>query len=116
MDRRTFFKYIGAGSISAGSLGCAASSSVNSMPSPRPNILFIFSDDHSLQTLGAYETRMQEFVKNHNITPNIDRIAAQGMLFENSFVGNSICGPSRASILTGKHSHINGFMTNGSFE
>jgi arylsulfatase A-like enzyme len=56
---------------------------------------------------------MQEFVKNHNITPNIDRIAAQGMLFENSFVGNSICGPSRASILTGKHSHINGFMTNG---
>jgi N-acetylglucosamine-6-sulfatase len=56
---------------------------------------------------------MHEFIKKHNITPNIDKIAAQGILFENSFVGNSICGPSRASILTGKHSHTNGFTGNG---
>jgi N-acetylglucosamine-6-sulfatase len=56
---------------------------------------------------------MHEFIKKHNITPNIDKIAAQGVLFENSFVGNSICGPSRASILTGEHSHTNGFRANG---
>jgi len=66
-----------------------------------------------LQTLGAYRSRMQEFIKKHKITLNIDKIASQGAIFENSFVGNSICGPSRASILTGKHSHINGFMANG---
>jgi arylsulfatase A-like enzyme len=79
----------------------------------RPNILFIFSDDHSLQTLGAYPSRMQKFAREHAITPNIDRLANQGSLFLNSFVANSICGPSRANILTGKHSHLNGFRANG---
>lgn len=79
----------------------------------RPNILFILTDDHSLQTLSAYNGRMHEFIREQNITPNIDRIAKQGVLFENSFVANSICGPSRASILTGKHSHLNGFRANG---
>jgi arylsulfatase A-like enzyme len=112
MDRRAFLKFFGVGTIGAGSMGCLATLSVNQMKSQKPNILFIFSDDHSLQTLGAYKSRMQGFIKKHEITPNIDKIASQGTLFENSFVGNSICGPSRASILTGKHSHINGFMTN----
>ncbi|MDP8244891.1 MAG: sulfatase [Candidatus Hinthialibacter antarcticus] len=79
----------------------------------QPNIVFIFSDDHSLQTLGAYKTRLQDFIKKHKITPNIDSIADDGVLFTNSFVANSICGPSRACILTGKHSHKNGFMSNG---
>jgi len=77
-----------------------------------PNIVFFLTDDHSLQTLGAYPSRMQAFIRKHGITPNIDRLAEQGMLFKNSFVANSICGPSRACILTGKHSHINGFRTN----
>ncbi|MEM1226880.1 MAG: sulfatase/phosphatase domain-containing protein [Planctomycetota bacterium] len=74
--------------------------------SERPNIVFIFSDDHALQSIGAYGSKINE-------TPNLDRIAAQGAVFRNSFCANSICGPSRACILTGKHSHINGFLRNG---
>ena len=107
MNRREFL-------MSAGvlSLGLAPALSARAAANP-PNILFLFSDDHSLQTLGAYACRMQEFIKQHQITPNIDRIADQGMLFENSFVCNSICGPSRAAIITGKHSHVNGFRSNG---
>ena len=82
-------------------------------PKERPNILFLFSDDHSLQTLGAYRTRLQDFIRAQRITPNLERLAAEGATFNNSFVCNSICGPSRAAILTGKHSKINGFWTNG---
>jgi len=72
----------------------------------RPNILFIFTDDHAAHAISAYGSKI-------NKTPNIDRIAKEGMLFENCFCGNSICGPSRATILTGKHSHLNGFFRNG---
>ena len=72
----------------------------------RPNIVFIFSDDHACQAISAYGSKI-------NQTPNIDRIAAEGAVFENSFCANSICGPSRACILTGKHSHLNGFLRNG---
>ena len=75
----------------------------------RPNILFIFSDDHAPHAIGAYNG----WLKDVNPTPNIDKLARQGMLFENSFCTNSICGPSRAVIQTGKHSHKNGFMNNG---
>ena len=74
----------------------------------RPNIVFIFSDDHALQAISAYGKRFAEMAP----TPNIDRIAKEGMLFERSYCGNSICGPSRATILTGKHSHLNGFLDN----
>ena len=77
--------------------------------SAQPNIVFIFSDDHAPHAIGAYGTRYAEI----NPTPNIDQLASQGMLFRNSFCTNSICGPSRAVILTGKHSHENGFMANG---
>jgi len=112
MNRRTFLKSIGAGTIGVAGIGCNSVLPATLPIVQKPNVLFILSDDHSLQTLGAYKSRMQEFIKKHNITPNIDRLAAEGMLFENSFVGNSICGPSRASILTGKHSHINGFRSN----
>jgi arylsulfatase A-like enzyme len=73
---------------------------------PRPNILFIFSDDHALQAIGAYGSKINE-------TPNLDRLASQGMLFRHCLVTNSICGPSRATILTGKYSHRNGFYQNG---
>ena len=75
----------------------------------RPNILFIFTDDHAPHAIGAYGGWLQEV----DPTPNIDQLAAEGMLFQNSFCTNSICGPSRAVILTGKHSHLNGFMRNG---
>ncbi len=73
----------------------------------RPNIVFIFSDDHALRTIGAYGSGLNE-------TPNIDRIAKEGVLFTRSYCTNSICCPSRASILTGKHSHKNGVTRNGS--
>ena len=63
----------------------------------RPNVLFIFSDDHAPHAIGAYGG----WLKAVNPTPNIDRLARQGMLFQNSFCTNSICGPSRAVILTG---------------
>ena len=71
----------------------------------RPNILFIMSDDHAYQAISAYDTRLIE-------TPNIDRIADEGILFTNACVTNSICAPSRAVILTGKHSHLNGKVDN----
>jgi N-acetylglucosamine-6-sulfatase len=76
----------------------------------RPNILFIFSDDHSIQPIGAYGGRLAEFCKQNKVTPNIDRLTEQGALFANSFCGNSLCSPSRASVLTGLHSHANGVM------
>lgn len=69
------------------------------------NIIYIMSDDHSYQTISAYDKR---FIN----TPNIDRIANEGVRFTNSFVANSISGPSRACMLTGKHSHANGFTDN----
>ncbi|MEC7584471.1 MAG: sulfatase-like hydrolase/transferase, partial [Planctomycetota bacterium] len=72
----------------------------------RPNIVFIFSDDHASHAISAYGSTINE-------TPSIDRLAAGGLLFRNNFCGNSICGPSRATILTGLHSHANGFMRNG---
>ncbi|MCZ6835962.1 MAG: sulfatase-like hydrolase/transferase, partial [Planctomycetota bacterium] len=72
----------------------------------RPNIVFIFADDHAYQAIGAYGSVI-------NTTPNLDRLASEGMLFRNCFVTNSICGPSRAVVLTGKYSHLNGFLQNG---
>jgi len=71
----------------------------------RPNIIFIMSDDHAYQAISAYDDR---FIQ----TPNIDRIAKTGIRFTNATVTNSICAPSRATILTGKHSHINGKIDN----
>lgn len=71
----------------------------------RPNIIFIMSDDHAYQAISAYDDRLIQ-------TPNIDRVAKMGMLFTNASVTNSICAPSRATILTGKHSHLNGKTDN----
>ena len=86
-----------------------ATTAVAAQPARRPNIVFIFSDDHAPHAIGAYNG----WLKSVNPTPNIDALAASGMLFRNSFCTNSICGPSRAVIQTGKHSHKNGFMNNG---
>ena len=76
----------------------------------KPNIVFIFSDDHAVQTIGAYGARLSEFCKQQGVTPNIDKLAAQGGFFVNSFCGNSLCSPSRASVLTGLLSHASGVM------
>jgi arylsulfatase A-like enzyme len=73
----------------------------------RPNILFIFSDDHATAAISAYGSKLID-------TPHIDRLAREGTLFRNCFCTNAICGPSRAVILTGKHSHRNGFRSNTS--
>ena len=72
----------------------------------QPNVVFIFTDDHSAHAISAYGSRV-------NKTPHIDRIAQEGMRFKKCYVTNAICGPSRAVILTGKHSHLNGFFQNG---
>ncbi len=72
----------------------------------RPNIIYIMSDDHASHAMSCYGSVI-------NQTPNLDRIANEGIRFTNSFCTNSICGPCRAVVLTGKHSHLNGFVRNG---
>lgn len=102
MDRREFI------TSSAGmalALTGASCSLLERAGKERPNILFIFSDDHAAQAISAYGSRI-------NRTPNIDRIARKGVTFDRCFCANSICAPSRATILTGKHSHANGKKTN----
>ncbi len=74
----------------------------------RPNIVFIMSDDHAYQAISSYGGPLAELAP----TPNIDRLADEGMRFTGCMVTNSICGPSRATILTGKYSHKNGFVDN----
>lgn len=86
--------------------GGLASGLADAADSSRPNIVFIFTDDHCTQALSAYDpTRIT--------TPNMDRIAREGMRFDRCYVTNGICGPSRAVIQTGKYSHLNGFIRNG---
>lgn len=70
----------------------------------KPNILYIMSDDHAYQAIGVYATLLSNVVQ----TPNIDRIAGEGMILNRCFVTNSLCAPSRASMLTGQYGHING--------
>ncbi|MEM9834127.1 MAG: sulfatase [Bacteroidota bacterium] len=84
---------------------CQSEAQQSEETAQRPNILFIMSDDHAYQAISAYSDKLIE-------TPNIDRIAQEGMLFTNACVTNSICAPSRAVILTGKHSHLNGKIDN----
>ncbi len=76
-------------------------------PAAPPNILFLFSDDHAVRAISAYGGGLAE-------TPNIDRIAREGAIFTRSYCANSICAPSRATILTGLHSHANGHLDNQS--
>jgi len=73
-----------------------------------PNIIFIYSDDHANAAIGAYDSWLGDAVK----TPNIDRLAQEGLRFDRAFCTNSICGPARAVVLTGKHSHLNGVRDN----
>ncbi|MHC4705965.1 MAG: sulfatase-like hydrolase/transferase [Planctomycetota bacterium] len=97
-SRREFLKAIGVGAVALALPGCGGK------PRRRPNILFIMSDDHAAPAISCYGGRL-------NKTPNIDRIASEGMRFDNCFCTNSICTPSRATILTGKYSHKNGCLT-----
>ena len=73
-----------------------------------PNIVFIFSDDHATNAISAYGGIFKELAP----TPHIDQIASEGALLTNALCTNAICGPSRAAILTGKYSHINGYYKN----
>jgi len=72
----------------------------------RPNIIFIMADDHAAHAISAYGSKI-------NKTPNIDRLAKEGVRFTNCFAANALCAPSRATLITGKHSFTNGFIRNG---
>ncbi|MFT4566214.1 MAG: arylsulfatase A-like enzyme [Saprospiraceae bacterium] len=91
--------------LSSAFMACDSSTSTAESDKKRPNILFIMSDDHAYQAISSYSDRLLE-------TPNIDRLAKEGIQFNNACVTNSICAPSRATILTGKHTHINGKIDN----
>jgi len=106
MKRRDFLKGIGVGTLTFPSL-ITSSCSVKKKKQGRPNILFIMSDDHAVPAISAYNGFLSDYLK----TPNIDRIADEGIRFDNCFCTNSICTPSRASVLTGKYSHKNGVYT-----
>jgi N-acetylglucosamine-6-sulfatase len=99
MTRRRFLQAAAGGAA----LACAGPRAW-SRQAERPNILFIMSDDHCAQAIGAYGSRLAGL----NLTPTIDRLAKEGMLFDNAFCTNSICSPSRACILTGQYAHTNG--------
>ena len=89
--------------------GASAAAAAPQQEQRRPNIVFIMSDDHAYQAVSAYGGEVGRMAP----TPNIDRIAANGALFANSYVTNSLCGPSRATMLTGQFSHLHGFTKNG---
>ena len=107
--RRDFVRALGAGAVSLTVGRRSSAAAERGGARGRPNIVFIYPDDHAYQAISAYGGRLAKVAP----TPNIDRIADQGMLFRNSFVTNSICAPCRAVILTGKHSHLNGVRVNG---
>lgn len=88
---------------------CKSNKQVFKNEQKRPNIIYIMADDHATQAISAYGHPISKLAP----TPNIDRIANEGALFKNNFCTNSICGPSRAVVLTGKFSHVNGFKMNG---
>ncbi len=92
--------------------GCESDSHRSALPE-KPNIIVMYSDDHTAQAIGAYREALDYGLRlDHTPTPQIDRLAEGGMRFDNAFVTNSICKPSRAVLLTGLHSHKNGVLTN----
>ncbi|MHC4659280.1 MAG: sulfatase/phosphatase domain-containing protein [Planctomycetota bacterium] len=107
MDRRKFLKTAGLGAASLVIPGCIGKPELSGGKAckDRPNIIFIMADDHASHALSCYGSSI-------NKTPNLDRLANEGMRFDNCFCTNSICAPSRAVILTGKYSHLNGVIDN----
>ena len=87
----------------------AVLAAASALAAPRPNILYIMSDDHAAHAISAYGSKI-------NQTPNLDRIAKEGVRFDHVYAVNSICTPSRATILTGKYSHLNGCPTFNRFD
>ena len=88
-------------------VGCiTASCTFSASAKKQPNVLFIMSDDHTTQGIGAYGSRLAKL----NPTPTIDRLAHEGVMFENAFCTNSICTPSRACIMSGQYSQTNGVL------
>ena len=75
------------------------------MPAPRPNILFVMTDDHTEREIGAYGNPLIH-------TPHLDRLAATGTRFQNAFCTNALCAPARATVLTGAYSHVHGIYGN----
>ncbi len=104
---RQFFQIAAAATVAAILAGTLTS--IAESRQPTPNIVFIMSDDHAAHAISAYGSKV-------NKTPNIDRLAKEGMRFKNCFVVNSICTPSRAAIFTGKYSHINGVTVFNRFD
>ncbi|MHC4623049.1 MAG: sulfatase family protein [Planctomycetota bacterium] len=105
--RRDFLKTLGLSAASFTIPGCMTDTEPSgAVTGGRPNIIFIMSDDHASHAISCYGSRV-------NRTPNIDRLAAEGMRFNNCLGVNSLCSPSRAAILTGKYPHVNGVTTNG---
>lgn len=99
---------IAAGALAAGLLAHGGAATAQS---ERPNIVFLLADDHAAHALSAYRSHLP-YGARLPPTPNLDRLSASGMLFTNAFVTNSICGPSRAAVLTGQFGHLTGVMTN----
>ncbi|MCM1028106.1 MAG: sulfatase [Pseudoflavonifractor sp.] len=104
MNKTSALYLAGIAAASAAVASCTAAKAADDAKKPM-NIVYIMTDDHTAQMMSAYDTR-------YISTPNLDRIAADGVKFRNSFVANSLSGPSRACMLTGKHSHANGFVSN----
>ena len=103
MDKSKLFLALSGTAATAAAVSCGGDA--EKLPQKPLNVVYIMCDDHSYQTISAYDRR---FI----LTPNIDRLASEGARFTNSFVANSLSGPSRACMLTGKHSHKNGFTNN----
>lgn len=101
-------------SVLTTTIGCQQKA--NSVHRNQPNIILIYSDDHAAQAIGAYQNILQYGLKlDHSPTPNIDKLAENGIRYDNAFVTNSLCEPARAVLLTGKHSHKNGIYVNGNY-
>ena len=93
--------------------GCSEKTEQSSRDFRQPNIIVMYTDDHTAQAIGAYRDALNYGLKlDHTPTPNIDRLAENGIRFDNAFVTNSICKPSRAVLLSGLHSHLNEVLTN----
>jgi arylsulfatase A-like enzyme len=105
LSRRDALRRAGQFGFAAGLLPALTECFAQADPAARPNILYIMTDDHAAHALSCYGSKI-------NKTPNLDRIATQGMRFDNAFCTNALCGPSRATLLTGKYSHMNGFRDN----
>jgi len=107
--RRQFLKSIGCAAASGGAMSllptCTSIAQTLGAEKKPPNLIYIMTDDHAAHAISCYGSKI-------NKTPNLDRIAKEGMRFANCFCTNSICAPSRAVILTGKYSHINGVIDN----